>query len=245
MKMISVPSGKGKTIYDTVINLKETRQLKNEKFIAVSTDGASSMVGCENGFVTLLKNDLPNLIGTHCIAHREALAALDDSKKIPKFLYVEKIENKIYSWVGNSTKRNNELIALLEIMELESLQVLQIHGIRWLSRGQVVERLVTLMPTILSLWKKERKNSWYHKARIFSVQFCLNMLADVLMELNNLNKKFQQDNVVVTSLGIAIEHTLNTLKRCFSRPNSFAEGAIHLTKFFKDSKDGFIESVDK
>jgi hypothetical protein len=95
--------------------------LKNEKFIAVSTDGASSMVGCENGYVTLLKNDLPNLIGTHYIAHRETLAVSDASKKIPKFLYVEKITNKIYSWVENSVKRNNEFIALLEIMELESL----------------------------------------------------------------------------------------------------------------------------
>jgi hypothetical protein len=65
-------------------------------------------------------------------------------------------------------------------MELESLQVLQIHGIRWLCRGQVVERLVALMPTILNLWKKERKNSWYHKEMIFSIQFCLNMLANFL-----------------------------------------------------------------
>ena len=98
------------------------------------------MVGSENGFVTFLKNDLPNLIVTHCIAHREALAASDASKKILEFLFVEKSANKVYSWVGNSTKRNNELIYLLEIMELESLQFLQIHGIRWLSRVQVVER---------------------------------------------------------------------------------------------------------
>jgi hypothetical protein len=109
----------------------------------------------------------------------------------------------------------------------------------------VVERLDTLMPFILILWKKERKNSWYHKAMIFSVQFCLNMLDDVLMDLNNLNKKFQQDNVDAMSLGITIDHTLNTLKICFCRPDSFAEGATHLTKFLKDSKDGFIESVDK
>jgi len=135
MKLITVPDGKGKTIYDTFISLKETRKLQNENLIAVSTDGASSMLGSENGFVTFLKNDLPNLIGTHCIAHREALAASDASKKIPKFLFVEKLANKLYSWVGNSAKRNNELIYLLEVMELESLQVLQIHGIRWLSRG--------------------------------------------------------------------------------------------------------------
>ena len=57
MKIVSVLDGKGKTIYDIVTNLKETRKLKNEKLIVVSTDGASSMVGCENGFVILLKND--------------------------------------------------------------------------------------------------------------------------------------------------------------------------------------------
>ena len=219
--------------------------MKNENLIAVSTDGASSMLGSENGFVTFLKNDLPNLIGTHCIAHREALAASDASKKIPEFLFVEKLANKVYSWVGNSAKINNELISLLEVMELESLQVLQIHGIRWLSRGQVVERLVTLMPAILSMWKKERKNSWYHKARIFSVQFCLNMLADVLIELNKLNRKFQEDNIDVTTLGITIDHTLNTLKRYFCRPDSFADGATYLSKFLEDSRDGFLESIDK
>jgi hypothetical protein len=73
LKIVSVLDGKGKTIYDTIINLKETRKLKNGKLIAVSIDGASSMVGSENGFFTLLKNDLPNLICTHCIAHRKAL----------------------------------------------------------------------------------------------------------------------------------------------------------------------------
>ena len=95
MKIVIVLDGKGMTIYDMVTNLKERRQLKNEKLIAFSIDGASSMVGCENGFFTLLNNDITNLIGTHCIAHREALATSDASKKISEFLYVEKIANKV------------------------------------------------------------------------------------------------------------------------------------------------------
>ena len=94
----------------------------------------------------------------------------------------------------------------------------------------MVERLVTLMPAILSLWKRERKNSWYDKAIIFSVQFCLNMLADVLNELNNLNKKFQEDNVDVTSFGIAIDHTLNYLKIYFCKLDYFTQGVAHHTK---------------
>ena len=95
MKIVSVLDGKGMTIYDMVTNLKERRQLKNEKLIAFSIDGASSMVGCENGFVTLLKNDIKNPIGTHCIAHRVALATSNASKKIPEFLCVEKLEDKV------------------------------------------------------------------------------------------------------------------------------------------------------
>ena len=95
MKIVSVLDGKGMTIYDRLTNLKERRLLKNEKLIAFSTDGTSWMFGCENGFFTLLNNDITNLIGTHCIAHREALATSAASKKIPKFLYVEKIANKV------------------------------------------------------------------------------------------------------------------------------------------------------
>ena len=60
------------------------------------------------------------------------------------------------------------------------------------------------------------------------------MLVDVLMELNNLNKIFQEDNVYVTSLGIAIDHTLNTLQRYFCSPYYFAKGAMHFTKFLED-----------
>eukprot|EP01018_Ginkgo_biloba_P019168 Gb_04154 [translate_table: standard] len=77
-----------------------------------SKDGASAMVGSENGFITLLKKDLPNLICIHYITHREALAASDASKKIPELMYIEKLANKVYSWVENSTKRNNELHSL-------------------------------------------------------------------------------------------------------------------------------------
>jgi len=59
--------------------------LKNEKLIAISTNGVSSMIECENKFVTLLKIDLSNLISAHCIAHREALATSDVLKKITYF----------------------------------------------------------------------------------------------------------------------------------------------------------------
>ena len=84
------------------------------------------------------------------------------------------------------------------------LKVLKIHFIRWLSRGQVMERLVTLMPAILEQWEKHEKK-WYEYATIFQVQFMLHLLADILVELNKLNEQFQRELMDVTMLGVHLD----------------------------------------
>lgn len=99
----SICDGKGKILYDALNILTKARGLSNNRLTAVSANGASSMVGNENGFVTLLKKDVPNLVGIHCIVHREALVVADAAKKVPELLYVEKLANKVYSWIQNST----------------------------------------------------------------------------------------------------------------------------------------------
>lgn len=170
MKLNDVVDGKGKTIYDSVNQLINVRGLQYKDLIVVFTDGASAMIGHENGLVSFLKKNNPNFIIVHCVAHRESLAATDASKKIPELLYVEKIANKVYSWVQNSSKRNNELNDFLRVMQIDVLDVLQIHSVRWLLRGEVIIRLVKLMPVVLTLWKNEKKtSSWYDKARIYSI----------------------------------------------------------------------------
>lgn len=108
---------------------------------------------------------------------------------------------------------------------------------RWLSRGEVIIRLVKLMPTILTLWKNEKKtSSRYDKARIYSIQYCLHMLVDVLGELNKLNMTFQEENVEITTIGLDLEVTISTLSRQFLRKETFAEDTIYLSKFLSDSQ---------
>ena len=195
--------GKRKTIYDSVNQLINFG-FQYKDLIVVSTDGALAMIGHENGFVSFKKN-IPNLITVHCVARHESLAATDASKKLPELLVVEKIANKVYSWVQNSPKRSNELNDLLKVMQIDVLGVLQIHSMRWLSRGEVIIRLVKLMLTILTLWKNEMKTtSWYDKIQIYSMQFCLHMLDDVLGQSNKLNMTFQEENLDITTIGLAM-----------------------------------------
>ncbi|MCO5597856.1 hypothetical protein L7F22_051941 [Adiantum nelumboides] len=243
--LLKIDNGKGRTIYHAMKEFLLARGICDKKIVGVATDGASAMTGSEIGFVTLLKKDLPSLIAVHCIAHREALAVSDVAKNFPELLFVEKLANKVYSWMNNSSKRNNELMELLSLMKIDAHRVLQIHGIRWLSRGQVMQRLVELMPGVLSLWKQEKFTQWYNKARIFSVQFCLHMLADVLGILNDLSLEMQKEHVDLTCIGSAIDVAINKLKRSYLREGCFVQDTIFLSKFLASSSNGYLEINDK
>jgi hypothetical protein len=72
----------------------------------------------------------------------------------------------------------------------ETQVVLQIHNVRWLSCGLVMERLIYCMPTNLEAWEEE-ESIWYENMTSLQFQFFVHLLADILVELNKLNKKFQ------------------------------------------------------
>ena len=60
------------------------------------------------------------------------------------------------------------------------------------------------MPAILEQCQKHEKK-WYKYVTIFQVQFMLHLLANILVELNKLNEKFQKELVDVTMLIIHLD----------------------------------------
>ena len=76
-------------------------------------------------------------------------------------------------------------------MEIGRLKVLDVHNIQWLFMGQVMERMTSIMPAILSVFGGPGGcGELYHEFRFFSVLFFIHLLADVLRELNTLDKIF-------------------------------------------------------
>ncbi|CAI7751533.1 unnamed protein product [Closterium sp. NIES-54] len=47
-----------------------------QRIVTVSTDGAGVMIGSQSGLVVRLRQRVPHLVGTHCIAQRDAVARL-------------------------------------------------------------------------------------------------------------------------------------------------------------------------
>ena len=60
-----------------------------------------------------LQDLVPNLVGRHYIAHREALAANDVNDEFPCFGFIDQAANKMYEWLGRSVIQRGTLAKLL------------------------------------------------------------------------------------------------------------------------------------
>ena len=68
------------------------------------------------------------------------------------------------------------------------------------------------MFAILKSWQVE-EHAWYTNITYLQFQFFIHLLADVLLELDKLNRKFQFDIVDITSMVSTIDVTINLLWR--------------------------------
>ena len=67
------------------------------KLVAMGSDGAAVMMGCNNGVVKKVKEAVaPSLVGIHCFAHRLELACKDVVKEHPEYDGFMELLNDIY-----------------------------------------------------------------------------------------------------------------------------------------------------
>jgi hypothetical protein len=62
-------------VLKVVSDFSEERGIEWKNLFAVCVDGAAAMLGCTSGFQALIKTVAPDAVGTHCVTHRQVLAA--------------------------------------------------------------------------------------------------------------------------------------------------------------------------
>ncbi|KAH7421532.1 hypothetical protein KP509_13G062500 [Ceratopteris richardii] len=242
VELLAVENANAKCIYDAISAFINENMLDIRKLIAIATNGASVMIGHKTGVLSRFQESMPHIMGVHCIAHRQALAAKDGFATHPNiFAFVDKVANKVYSWLGKSSKRHEELWKIMHEYDMLDTRALQIHSVRWLSRGQVMERLVNIMSAILHQWEHSEKK-WYKSITIFAVQFMIHFLVDVLNELNKLNMEFQWHDMDVTIISALLDLTIEKLKWRYIDVDvkNFGQGSPYLSSFLKMAKDSML-----
>ena len=164
------------------------------------------------------------------------MAVGDAAASTPEMKVLDDFANFAYTWVGRSGLRRKELMDLMLEFAEEPLVVLHIHGVRWLSCGQTMQRVLHCMPTFLDLFE-ENEAMWYHKLTSFQFQFLLHLLVDVLTKLNKLNKIFQADHIDVTQIGANLNICITMLRQRFITVGgaAFGRGSKFLWPFLEAS----------
>ena len=170
------------------------------------------MTGRHSGVVARLRNVCPDILSTHCMIHREALASkklserlgqvLNDSIKIVNFIKARPLHSRLFARLCEETGSDHKNL----LLHVE---------VRWLSREKVVQRLFELRHKLLVFLTEYdlqqaanvADNLWLAK---------LAYLADIFNHLNTLNASLQgkdSNMLKTTDKIVAFKKKLSMWKR--------------------------------
>ncbi|KAI7790228.1 hypothetical protein IRJ41_001037 [Triplophysa rosa] len=177
---------RGVDIYNTVKEFFVQKKVPLEKLVAVTTDGAPAMIGRHTGFIAHCKSDpdFSKFLHYHCIIHQQALCA-----KVIGFGHVMTPVVKIINDIRSKAKQHRIFKVLLEEMSAEYGDLLLHTEIRWLSRGRVLLRFLSLLGEI----KEFKQSKGEDVSLLEDTEWTLDLafLTDITGKLNDLNCQLQ------------------------------------------------------
>ena len=187
---------RGEDIFNTFMEFANESQLPLHKLISITTDGAPSMIGRNNGFVSLCKKSdaFPDFHNYHCIIHQQALCG-----KILNMKEVMEIAMKIVCSVRARGLQRRLFRAHMEETEADHTDLLLHTDVRWLSRGKFLDRFSELLPEIkefLMLGKHVEYTQLEDNTWLLDLAF----LTDLTGGLNDLNLELQGKNKCVINM---------------------------------------------
>lgn len=145
---INSPDCSAVNLYTTFTTFMAGKSIPLKNIVGLACDGAAVMVGKNNSFYSHLKKDVPHLILLKCICHSANLVASKACSNLPGEL--EDLLKNIYGYVGNSSKRCEQLKEMQDYFHLKHYKILKLSGTRWLATHQCIERILLNWDVLVS-----------------------------------------------------------------------------------------------
>ena len=212
-------TAKGHDIFNILSFYLESYNLSWNQCVKICTDGAPSMIGSVQGFVSRVKEKNSEVITTHCFLHREVLVSKSIGNDLKQVL---DITVNMVNFIKQRPLKSRMFARLCENMQKDHVTFLLHTEARWLSRGKVLLRVFELRQELLLFFKENNKASFCECLESTNWQMKLAYLADIYQHLNNLNTSMQgaKDNILTsTDKLLAFKNKLSVWKKHLSRGN--------------------------
>jgi len=187
----------GRDIFHQLEACIDKSKLKWEKLVSVATDGAPAMCSDRVGVVGLLKEKRNQLClsrpftAVHCIVHQEALCA-----KSLQMKDVMDVVVKTVNFIRARGLNHRQFTSFLTLLDTEYGELLYHTEVRWLSRGNVLQRFFALRQEIALFMAMKDKDVPQLSDPTFLSD--LAFLTDITQHLNALNLQLQGPKQVIT-----------------------------------------------
>ncbi|KFD45962.1 hypothetical protein M513_13169 [Trichuris suis] len=137
----------GLSIFEEMKGYLREKNIPAENITACATDGAACMVGRYRGFIAYLKKPVPTVFTVHCIIHREHLVSKNLGGRLQQTLsHVIQVVN----FIKSSPHQDLLFHQLCEENGEEFRNLLMHTEVRWLSKGNCLQRFVTLWDSVVT-----------------------------------------------------------------------------------------------
>ena len=170
-------------IYQIFTDYFSKKSIPLSNIVSCAADGAPAMMGRHHGFLQLLKQDNPSILVVHCMIHREHLAAKSISPVLHEILTAV---IKCVNFIKASTKNERLFKQFCLDTDEEYQRLLFRTNVRWLSKGQCLERFFELYDALLVFCGEV-----IDPLRSPDGKVLLAYLADIFGKLNFLNTSLQ------------------------------------------------------
>ncbi|XP_053159163.1 LOW QUALITY PROTEIN: protein ZBED8 [Hemicordylus capensis] len=180
---------KGASLFCVMKDFFEEKEIPLNNILSVATDGAPAMVGCYNGFMAHLKEEVPNILAIHCVIHRQHLVVKNLSERLHSSLHlVIRAVNKIR---GKSLQ--DRIFGQLCMENDEDYNRLLLHAeVCWLSKGASLSCFSTLFNSVLEFL--EDKDATL-RADLIKSKPDIAYLTDLFNKLSEMNLQLQGDDL--------------------------------------------------
>lgn len=234
----------GKDIFELVKENISSFGLLWKNCVGVCTDGCPSMLGNKKGFVTLVRQENPNIISVHCMIHRESLV----SKSLtPDMLIVMNQVIQVVNFIKSRPLKSRIFSQLCDAMDSDYKTLLYHTEVRWLSKGKVLKRLIHLKAEVILFLEVEKTSfgfSLHDEIWWLKVQF----LSDLFEKLNSLNLSLQgpSENIVTSTSKLkSFEEKLALWKSEITKGNFDCFPVVNESQSKKKIADEIISTIDE
>ncbi|CAG5058707.1 unnamed protein product [Parnassius apollo] len=188
---------RGEDLFKVIDEFITKSNISYDKIVSLSTDGAPAMIGKEKGVVKRIRDKNPGLISYQCIIHQAALCGkLSATLKEVMDSFV-KLVNFMRSHSALQYRHFKEFL-----FECDSAysDLLQHNNVRWLSKGQVIERFWLIKEQVTSfLQNLDTQGAKKHLEYVTNI-LVVAFLKNILKYLNALNAELQGNGKLICDL---------------------------------------------